>query len=198
MSDLNNGSDADNDRGTCAPTLGARGTGDQRGYPSVPPTDRKRLKGGESAPPSEAAINSEPIPKLEFIRIHESHLPFDRTHLDPSKNYGIRRTYLKFILKNDLGAVQYLLMIPHIDKNDWPSWTEGTMGLDVGYHSPKPMYEGQNPMDCDLFGRCYYEGSTLRAEEWTEKIFSVRGERSEVLLWEMLEQEHARIFGGKK
>jgi hypothetical protein len=38
---------------------------------------------------------------------------------------------------------------------------------DLGYHSPKPLYEGQEPfdLDCDVIGGpCHYDGSSLSAE----------------------------------
>lgn len=38
---------------------------------------------------------------------------------------------------------------------------------DLGYHSPVPLYEGQEPIDDDcevIGGTCYYEGSSLPAQ----------------------------------
>lgn len=43
-------------------------------------------------------------------------------------------------------------------------------GVDFGYHSPRAMYEGQEPMEgaCELLGEveCYYDGSGLAAERY--------------------------------
>lgn len=69
-------------------------------------------------------------------------------------------------------------------------------GTDVGYHSPVPMYEDQRSMECELIegGKCYYDGSGLRADEWVKEIFSLRGKRPEELIWEKLEQEYKERF----
>jgi hypothetical protein len=73
----------------------------------------------------------------------------------------------------------------------WPSFVatqrgdaffEDILPFDVGYHSPKPMFEGHESMDgaCStLDGKpCYYEGGGLRAIEWAKRIFGadVRGD----------------------
>lgn len=43
----------------------------------------------------------------------------------------------------------------------WP------MGVNVGYHSKVPRFEGQAPSPrCDLMQPCYFDGSGLRAEAW--------------------------------
>lgn len=68
------------------------------------------------------------------------------------------------------------------------------MGYDVGYHSPKPMYDGQTPTheDCEYTGGvCYCDGSGLRAEEWMEVFIAKGGEE----IWTMLEQEYLERFG---
>lgn len=63
---------------------------------------------------------------------------------------------------------------------------------DLGYHSPVPMYEGQNSMgECNLLGGiCYYDGSGLRAEEVLETLIR---EGSDAV-WAFLDEEYARRF----
>ncbi|HTY35393.1 hypothetical protein [Mycobacterium sp.] len=44
---------------------------------------------------------------------------------------------------------------------------------DVGYHSPTPRYDGQEPFSdsCTVLGGvCYYDGSGLRASEWASDL----------------------------
>lgn len=66
------------------------------------------------------------------------------------------------------------------------------MGIDVGYHSPTPRYEGQTFMKCNILpgGQCYYDGSGLRAEEWF-KIFLEEGDAK---IWQLLEQQYNELF----
>ena len=51
------------------------------------------------------------------------------------------------------------------------------MAVDLGYHSPKPRWEGQEDygrMDCDLLpgGECYYDGSGLNAGPVLERFIN--------------------------
>jgi hypothetical protein len=82
---------------------------------------------------------------------------FDKRHADPDKNYGIHGAEMLFVLKGELGAVQFVLytnwMLPHIYEewkkeygDRWPCVFSKPIPADVGYHSPKPMYEGQEPI----------------------------------------------------
>lgn len=133
--------------------------------------------------------------KLE--KITRVRLPFDLRHEDPNKNYGIHGTDIWFVLKGEKGAVQYGVTLPcylpHIEINS--SYMRKINGFDVGYHSYTPMYEGQSPMDCDVLGcECYYDGSALKADEWTKIIFSTIGRRPEEVLWKLLEQEYKSRF----
>lgn len=60
------------------------------------------------------------------------------------------------------------------------------MAADLGYHWPSPQYDGQNRLeDCPLFddGHCYYDGSSLDAEEpW--RLLREEGDEA---LWQHLE-----------
>lgn len=150
----------------------------------------------------------------EFQEITEFYPAYDKRDPDPKKNYGIHGVNLRMVLKGPLGAVQFLLFtnwqLPHITKEkhervlsgkvdeSWLRVLFEPMPADLGYHSPKPLYEGQLPMgaveldfestetlhgaagdlkiptrrDTGIFDpceyldgqACYYDGSSLRAE----------------------------------
>lgn len=123
-----------------------------------------------------------------------------------SEGYGIGACRVTFVLKGPAGAVQFMI------GTDWyvPSAREHLesfpagrldgqrkpMGCDVGYHSPKPMYEDHPPIrtKCELVegGECYYDGSGLRADEWIEDF--VAG--GTPWLWPKLREEYAYWFEG--
>lgn len=136
---------------------------------------------------------------MSFEKKIDARLPFDRRHEDPSKNYGVHGLDIWFILKGPLGAVQYAVtfsvFLPSVDISRFHDMNK-IRGFDVGYHSPEPMYEGQTSMDCTHLagGKCYYDGSGLRADEWTDKIFSTIGKPPEDVLWKMLEEEYKDRF----
>lgn len=143
---------------------------------------------------------------MKFEKITHVRLPFDRRAPEPNKNYGIGGLDIWFILKGPRGAVQFAVNfpvnLPHIELEypaKFPDWNERKhfMGIDVGYHAPKPQYEGQNDMECQHLegGRCYYDGSSLRAQEWVDELFSTRGQCIEPLIWERLEQYYKERFG---
>lgn len=67
------------------------------------------------------------------------------------------------------------------------------MAADLGYHSPFPTYEGQDAYgqsDCKIIGQCYYDGSSLNAEEPWRILRHDGGEA----LWEYLEEFWASLF----
>lgn len=140
----------------------------------------------------------------KFERITRVRLPFDRRHSDPSKNYGIHGLDVYFILKGEKGAAQFAVnfpvFLPHVEREHegkFPKIRKEILGIDVGYHSPVPTFEGQNAMrgDCDVIGgKCYYDGSGLRADDWVQELFSVRGEHIDKLVWKKLEEEYADRF----
>jgi hypothetical protein len=140
---------------------------------------------------------------MSFERITKVRLPFDKRHSDPRKNYGIHGLDVWFILKGKKGATQFMVNVgvylPHLRTGRERLFGEGEInGYDVGYHALEPQYEGQEAMDhCDVFeGRkCYYDGSSLRADDWAKEIFSIRGENPEKRLWEKLEEEYKEMFG---
>lgn len=67
--------------------------------------------------------------------------------------------------------------------------------VDVGYHSPRPMYEEHSPMgSCHLLeGDCFYDGSGLQAEKLLERVM-VNGEIVDDLIWVFLEEYYAWRF----
>lgn len=128
----------------------------------------------------------------------------------PSKNYGVHGVTLRMVVKGPLGATQFLLytnwQLPHVTKEqlDNPRWPLDKtavravwqpLAADVGYHSPKPMYEDHSPMsgECEYVpgGVCYYDGSGLRAQEWYEQKLLPGGSDA---IWEALEEEYEDRF----
>jgi hypothetical protein len=114
---------------------------------------------------------------------------YDKRHSDPSKNYGIGGVSIKFILRGGKGAVQFNILtkwlLPQVEEEfknridpiggDY-HWNCRPIPSDLGYHSYIPMYKGQSRMEeCDILsdlkcGGCYYDGSTLAAEEVYQKL----------------------------
>lgn len=118
---------------------------------------------------------------LQFEERIEVTPAWDKRSDDPHKNYGIGGVDLRFaLLEKTTGTAMVFVLGTH-----W-HWLDavpgfggegvhtinpklGPMPYDLGYHSPKPMYDGQEPMpkeaDCHYVeGVCYYDGSTLAAE----------------------------------
>ena len=140
----------------------------------------------------------------EFEKIVEVMPAFDRRDPDPAKNYGVSSCRIVFILKGPKGAMQFIIgtnwYVPsareHLSQflrteRDFQMKPDG---WDVGYHSPVPMYEGQTPMgECHVLkeGDCYYDGSSLQAEEWVEDFVAGGTE----WLWKKLEERYRMRFG---
>lgn len=137
---------------------------------------------------------------------------YDRTHTDPKKNYGIHGVAIRFILKGDLGAVQFVLstswQLPEVTQRlmrrpyepigDDPHWMERPRASDLGYHSPTPRYEGQTDMgrECHILGvPCFYDGSTLNAQPVFERLLR----EGDAGVWAALEEYYTRTFvdGGR-
>ena len=139
-----------------------------------------------------------------FERIVRVTPSYDLRSDEPSKNYGIGSCVIYFVLKGTLGAVQFAIgtdwFVPSARKHlkGKVAYTEEhkPIGWDVGYHSPIPTYKDEEPMDCDYIegGKCYYDGSSLRAEDWVEDFIAGGTGR----LWPRLMQEYERCFGEKK
>jgi hypothetical protein len=158
---------------------------------------------------------------------------YDRRHPNPAKNYGIHGMELRFVLKGERGAVQFVYYTPiHLEHvademlaracaesrlpidrlkkvsapdargiaetikalslpSSAPKYNPFRgMGADIGYHALEPQYEGQEPRECDLFGKCYYDGSSLQAMEFGPK-FLKGGSK---VVWKMLEKKYKEMF----
>lgn len=94
-----------------------------------------------------------------------------------------------YYLIGDRGIVQFMIL-----------FTAGfdVLPADLGYHSPKPIYETQESMQCPVskkygFGPdCYYDGSGLMARDLYEK-FLAGGEDPEII-WQELEAFYNDTF----
>lgn len=123
----------------------------------------------------------------------------------PNTDYGIHGCELCFVLKGPLGATQFIVytdwFLPHVqEESSRRSFRFDRIQpqvADVGYHSPKPMYDGQTVIhgECPyLDGRpCYYDGSGLRADEWVRDILLPKGSDG---VWAALEEDYRERFEG--
>ena len=129
---------------------------------------------------------------------------YDKRDAAPAKNHGIGACRITFIVKGPKGAVQFLVGTnwycdsarEHRSRFRPLLHDEVIMGCDVGYHSPVPRYEGQEPMaqPCNLVdgGTCYYDGSSLRADSWVKKLIIC----GTAWLWPHLEGVYRHEFEG--
>lgn len=142
---------------------------------------------------------------MAFERIVEGTAAFDKRSSVPGKNYGIHGFEFRFLVKNDRGAVQFLLYtnwhLPHVQNEldqrpEDPKWRHLSCHptpADLGYHSPVPHYEGQASMGpCPyLDGEpCFYDGSSLNAE----KPYEILVAQGLDAMWAYLERYHAEVF----
>lgn len=146
-----------------------------------------------------------------FERIVEFTPAFDKRSTNPKKDYGIGSMQIRFVLKGKYGAVQFLcgtnIYLPETieeyktkgvngrrvnlldDVNDG----SGLRGWDLGYHSPRPTYEGQTIMDenCKYTGgKCYYDGSGLNAIPFVDVLIREGSEG----IWKKLEEYYYQVF----
>lgn len=150
----------------------------------------------------------------KFIRHTDFEPAWDRSDKDPSKNYGVHGVNLRMVLVGPEGAVQFLVytqwMLPHVQRRTIARVTRrvGNSDMetelrcfftpqpaDLGYHSKKPMYEGQTPMDnqCEYTGGpCYYDGSGLQAHA----VFRMLVEKGHEAVWQALEARYKAQFEG--
>ena len=74
-----------------------------------------------------------------------------------------------WLLAGDEGVVQFVVYISTIgvEPDTWGQPRANLTGFDRGYHWPTPRYDGQVRRECDRLpgGHCYYDGSSLAAEE---------------------------------
>ena len=128
--------------------------------------------------------------------------PFDKRTNDPETNGGIGAMQLRFILKGEKGATQFVFYtgqyLRHV-ADELVAKSLGQvnsfhgMGADIGYHSYKPQYEGHTVMreNCDILGcACYYDGSSLQAREFEDEFLR----EGEPAVWRMLEERYRFWF----
>jgi hypothetical protein len=134
-----------------------------------------------------------------FDRILTISPAWDRRSSDEAKNYGVHGMEIRFVLKGELGAVQFVfytgIFQKHVaDEHKHAGYQSRWMGADIGYHSPKPMYNGhqstKNPCGV-LGGECFYDGSSLSADNFAPTFV----ERGPDAVWEMLRDEYDARFG---
>lgn len=140
----------------------------------------------------------------EFKRIVQFSPGFDKRHPDPNKNYGIKAMQVRFVLVGEKGATQLVFSSGWYPTKLHSELVENTqaanilckpLGYDWGYHSPKPLHEGQMQVteECEYLDRkgCYYDGSSLSADEYMWGFI----ENGEEWLWAELEKFYQERFG---
>lgn len=131
---------------------------------------------------------------------------YDKRAPEPNKNYGIHGVDMRWYVKGDKGAVQFVVYtnwhLPHVMselENDPPRRgfnRFAPLPADLGYHSPTPRYEDQYcHEDCEVIGKkCYYDGSGLNAETVYDILVREGGEA----VWKYLDEYYYEIFGDDK
>lgn len=101
---------------------------------------------------------------------------FDKRSPNPRMNYGIHGVELRMVLIGTKGATQFVLytnwQLPHVEaefdkRPHRERFLDKPMPADLGYHSPTPIYEVQEPRgSCEYLNGhpCYHDGSGLNAE----------------------------------
>jgi len=128
------------------------------------------------------------------------------SHCHPGSpgSHGRHGLSIRFVVKGDAGAVQFIIWTGWLPQFAVPSsigvinvndWTSGIlMPADLGYHSKTPQYDGQNPIElacpyCD--GQpCYYDGSSLNANDAMYTLVNGGGDA----LWTFLDAYYEAIF----
>jgi len=122
----------------------------------------------------------------------------------PSRNYGITTASITFFVRGPKGVVQWKIgtewgiksVRDHLAKFSVRNIEEMRMpsGWDLGYHSYRPMYEGQEPLteSCPILNgdRCYYNGSSLNADYLIEGFLAGGTD----WLWPKLEEVYRAQF----
>lgn len=141
----------------------------------------------------------------DFERTIEFAPAWDKRNSNALHDYGIHGVEMRWLLKGPLGVVQFVVYtnwhLPHIEAADAARAhtfdavayrIRRPMPADLGYHSPRPMYDGQEPRDdCPfLKGDCYYDGSTLNADP----VFDLLVEKGHEAVWARLEDYYNERF----
>lgn len=120
-------------------------------------------------------------------------------------SHGKHGLTLRFVSKGDAGAVQFTLytgwlpqhIVPsQIGFRDIQNWGSNVLPSDLGFHSKKPHYTGQEPIEqaCEYCNGqpCYYDGSSLNAYDAMYAL--VNG--GDTALWAFLDAYYVTIFEG--
>ncbi len=121
-------------------------------------------------------------------------------------SHGIRGLSIHFLVKGRAGAVQFSMSTGWLPQRINPS-SIGSLNFsikdsspyasDLGYHSKKPQYEGQESIqdDCEFCDGqpCYYDGSGLNANDAFYTLLNT-GDKG---LWAFLEGYYASVFEGE-
>jgi hypothetical protein len=149
-------------------------------------------------------------------RIIEFFPAYDKRDPDPAKNYGIHGVNLRFLLKGDKGAIQFVVhtnwMLPYVQEEHdaktvhkilegdslylrEPFFLHKPMPANLGYHSPVPVREWQEKPSfetCEvLCGPCYYDGSASNAEPVFNRLLA----EGDAGVWAVLEDYYKELFG---
>lgn len=133
---------------------------------------------------------------------------WDERSDNPSENYGIHGVNMCWYVKGERCAVQFIVYtnwhLPHVEKeldsehnSQFPHLHCHPQPVDVGYHSPIPMYEEQTSLreNCEFTkGNCYYGGRNLDAQE----LFKLLVEKGSEAVWVKLEEEFVKMFGANE
>lgn len=118
-------------------------------------------------------------------------------------SHGKHGMNIRFLSKGEKGVVQFLLYTGWLPLKTHDQNIEflfspvnPPLPADLGYHSPKPLYEDhyQTKDACEyLEGKpCYYDGSTLNAGNAMYTLLN----GGEDALWKFLDEYYLHIFEG--
>lgn len=123
---------------------------------------------------------------------------WDKRNVDPEHDYGIHCVDMSWYVKGPEGAVQFVVYtgwyLPENRAQTERSRSAFPMAADLGYHSPKPHYEGHDTIteDCSIIGGpCYYDSSGLNAEPVLDLLIR---EGSQAV-WDYLDKYYLEVFG---
>ena len=151
---------------------------------------------------------------MKFERIMEFSPAYDKRDPDPAKDYGTNAVRIRFVLKGEHSAVQFVIgtnwypeHIQHQREGKSRAYFElEPRGQDLGYHADAkhPIREYQSDREpgpdesliksreCSYTksGRCFYDGSTLNSE----RVVKVLLEEGSDGVWRELEAYYQGIF----
>lgn len=136
---------------------------------------------------------------------------YDKRHEDPRKNYGIHGAEIHFVIGESKGQFVYFQMMTNWLLPQTQQWLDARVlarGVDqialdahyhpdtsaLGYHSPWPTYENQEPCreDCEfLNGAACYSGDHYSGIQGYLETLIASGLDA---LWEKLEAYYQEIF----